>query len=119
MTALDPFQKAGVHMSEFLRFHQDLTMTNMNPEMMSDPILWQVALTMKNGTETIKELDNTADLNRIQEIYNQVLNFAADQAVLISFTSAHQYAAFNSDKITSLGFYSDQLFIEIINVEVK
>lgn len=46
--------------------------------MMSDPILWQVALTMKNGTETIKELDNTADLNRIQEIYNQVLNFAAD-----------------------------------------
>lgn len=61
-------------------------MTNMNPEMMSDPILWQVALTMKNCTETIKELDNTADLNRIQEIYNQVLNFAADQAVLISFT---------------------------------
>lgn len=54
--------------------------------MMSDPILWQVALTMKNCTETIKELDNTADLNRIQEIYNQVLNFAADQAVLISFT---------------------------------
>lgn len=96
-----------------------LTMTNINPEMMSDPILWQVALTMENGTDTIKELDSTADLNRVQEIYNQVLNFAADQAVLVPFTSAHQYAAFNSEKIDSFRFGSDQLFIEIANVKVK
>ena len=96
-----------------------LTMTNMNPEMMSDPILWQVALTMENGTDTIKELDNTADLDRVQEIYSEVLTFAADQAVLVPFTSAHQYAAFNSDKIDSFSFGSDQLFIEIANVKAK
>ena len=96
-----------------------LTMTNMNPEMMSDPILWQVALTMENGTDTIKELDSTADLDRVQEIYNQVLTFAADQAVLVPFTSAHQYAAFNSEKIDSFSFGSDQLFIEIANVKAK
>ena len=96
-----------------------LTMTNMNPEMMSDPILWQVALTMENGTDTIKELDSTADLERVQEIYSQVLTFAADQAVLVPFTSAHQYAAFNSDKIDAFSFGSDQLFIEIANVEAK
>ena len=96
-----------------------LTMTNMNPEMMSDPILWQVALTMENGTDTIKELDSTADLDRVQEIYSEVLTFAADQAVLVPFTSAHQYAAFNSDKIDSFSFGSDQLFIEIANVKAK
>lgn len=96
-----------------------LTMTNMNPEMMSDPILWQVALTMENGTDTIKELDSTADLDRVQEIYNEVLTFTADQAVLVPFTSAHQYAAFNSDKIESFSFGSDQLFIEIANVKAK
>ena len=96
-----------------------LTMTNMNPEMMSDPILWQVALTMENGTDTIKELDSTADLDRVQEIYSEVLTFAADQAVLVPFTSAHQYAAFNSDKIESFSFGSDQLFIEIANVKAK
>lgn len=96
-----------------------LTMTNMNPEMMSDPILWQVALTMENGTDIIKELDSTADLDRVQEIYNQVLTFAADQAVLVPFTSAHQYAAFNSEKIDSFSFGSDQLFIEIANVKAK
>lgn len=96
-----------------------LTMTNMNPEMMSDPILWQVALTMENGTDTIKELDSTADLERVQEIYSQVLTFAADQAVLVPFTSAHQYAAFNSDKIDAFSFGSDQLFIEIANVKAK
>ena len=96
-----------------------LTMTNMNPEMMSDPILWQVALTMENGTDTIKELDSTADLDRVQEIYNEVLTFTADQAVLVPFTSAHQYAAFNSDKIDSFSFGSDQLFIEIANVKAK
>ena len=96
-----------------------LTMTNMNPEMMSDPILWQVALTMENGTNIIKELDSTADLDRVQEIYSEVLTFAADQAVLVPFTSAHQYAAFNSDKIDSFSFGSDQLFIEIANVKAK
>ena len=58
-------------------------MTNMNPEMMSDPILWQVALTMENGTNIIKELDSTADLDCVQEIYNEVLTFTADQAVLL------------------------------------
>lgn len=94
-------------------------MTNMNPEMMSDPVLWQVALTMENGTDTIKELDSTADLDRVQEIYNQVLTFAADEAVLVPFTSAHQYAAFNSEKIDSFSFGSDQLFIEIANVKAK
>lgn len=96
-----------------------LTMTNMNPEMMSDPILWQVALTMENGTDTIKELDSTADLDRVQEIYSEVLTFAADQAVLVPFTSAHQYAAFNSEKLDSFSFGSDQLFIEIANVKAK
>lgn len=96
-----------------------LTMTNMNPEMMSDPILWQTALTMEKGTDIIKELDSTADLNRVQEIYSEVLNSAADQAVLIPLTSAHQYAAFNSEKIDSFDFGSDQLFIEIANVKAK
>ena len=78
-----------------------------------------VALTMENGTNTIKELDSTADLNRVQEIYNQVLNFAADQAVLVPFTSAHQSAAFNSETIDSFSFGSDQLFIEIAIVKAK
>ena len=74
---------------------------------------------MENGTETIKELDSTANLDRVQEIYNQVLTFATEQAVLIPFTSAHQYAAFNSEKIDSFSFGSDQLFIEIANVKAK
>ena len=51
--------------------------------------------------------------------FNQVLTFAADQAVLVPFTSAHQYAAFNSEKIDSFSFGSDQLFIEIANVKAK
>lgn len=96
-----------------------LTMTNMNPEMMSDPILWQVALAMENGTAIIKELDSTADSNRVQEIYTHVLSFVADEAVLVPFTSSHQYAAFNSDKIADFRFGSDQLFIEITNVTLK
>lgn len=94
-----------------------LTMSNMNPEMMSDPILWQVALAMENGTALIQELDSTADLDRVQEIYDEVLSFTADQAVLVPLTSAHQYAAFNSDKISGFSFGSDQLLIEIANVQ--
>ena len=91
----------------------------MNPEMMSDPILCRLPLLWKMARTTIKELDSTADLERVQEIYSQVLTFAADQAVLVPFTSAHQYAAFNSDKIDAFSFGSDQLFIEIANVKAK
>ena len=54
-----------------------------------------------------------------KRIYDEVLNFTADQAVLVPLTSAHQYAAFNSSKISSFSFGSDQLFIEIANVEVN
>ena len=50
-----------------------------------------ISVRESSGTDIIKELDSTADLDRVQEIYNQVLTFAADQAVLVPFTSAHQY----------------------------
>ena len=65
----------------------------------------------------VEELDSTADLDRVQEIYDEVLSFTADQAVLVPLTSAHQYAAFNSDKISGFSFGSDQLLIEIANVQ--
>ena len=62
---------------------------------------------------------NYGDYNFYLYAYNEVLTFTADQAVLVPFTSAHQYAAFNSDKIESFSFGSDQLFIEIANVKAK
>ncbi len=97
--------------------HFYLTMTNMNPEMMSDRFCGRFPYYGKwHGHH--KELDSTADLDRVQEIYNEVLTFT-HQAVLVPFTSAHQYAAFNSDKIESFSFGSDQLFIEIANVKAK
>ena len=74
---------------------------------------------MDNVPDSIKDLDSSADLDRVQEIYSELLTFAAYQAVLVPFTSAHQYAAFNSDKIDSFSFGSDQLFIEIANVKAK
>lgn len=79
-----------------------LTMTNMNPETMGDPVLSKVALAMDGGTDLIKELDSTASTERVQEIYDEVLTFATDEAILVPFTSAHQYAAWNSEKIRSL-----------------
>ena len=96
-----------------------LDMSNMNPDRMSDPVLWQVAMVMENGNELFAELDSTADLNRVQEIYEEALTTAADQAVLVPLTYSHQYAAFNSEKIDSFSFGGDQLFIEIANVKAK
>ena len=96
-----------------------LTMTNISPDMKSDPILWQVALAMENGTASINELNSTADLGRVQKIYNEILSTAADQAVLVPLTYVHQYAAYNTEKISGFSFGSDQLFIEISKVEVN
>lgn len=95
-----------------------LTMTNMNPETMGDPVLSKVALAMDGGTDLIKELDSTASTERVQEIYDEVLTFATDEAILVPFTSAHQYAAWNSEKIGDFHFGTDPLFIEIANVTV-
>lgn len=95
-----------------------LTMTNMNPETMGDPVLSKVALAMDSGTDLIKELDSTASTERVQEIYDEVLTFATDEAILVPFTSAHQYAAWNSEKIGDFHFGTDPLFIEIANVTV-
>lgn len=95
------------------------TMSNMNPDRMSDPVLWQVAMVMENGSELFAELDSTADLNRVQEIYEEALTTAADQAVLVPLTYSHQYGAFNTEKISNFSFGSDQQFIEIANVEVN
>ncbi len=96
-----------------------LTMTNMNPDMMSDPLLAQAAYALEHGKDTIVELDRTADLARVQEIYKEILTTAAEQAIFVPISYVHQYAAYNPEKISSFVFGSDQMFIEIKNVTLK
>ncbi len=95
-----------------------LTITNMNPDLMTDPVLYQVADLLENGKDTLLELDTISDTDRIQAIYDEILTTAADQAVLIPLTYMHQYAAYNTDRINSFSFGSNQLFIEIANVKL-
>lgn len=97
-------------------YYPYLTLTNMNPDTMGDPVLAQVAYFVDGGSELFAELDSTSDLDRVAEIYAEALNAAADNAVLVPLTYVHQYAAYNTGKIASFSFGSDQLFIEIANV---
>jgi len=95
-----------------------LTMINMNPDMMSDPLLAQAAFALEGGKDVIVELESTADMDRVQEIYREILTTTAEQAIFVPISYVHQYAAFNAEKIASFSFGGDPLFIEIKNVEM-
>lgn len=91
-------------------------MTNMNPDLMSDPVLAQITYVAENGESLIVELDTTGDFNRVQKIYNEILTTNADQAVLVPLTYINQYAAYNSEKISSFSFSSNQTLIDVAGI---
>lgn len=93
-------------------------MTNMNPDLMSDPILSQITYVVDGGKDLILELDTTSDLDRVQEIYNKILTTNADQAILIPLTYMEQYAAFNSKKVASFTFNANALYIDVANIKL-
>lgn len=94
-------------------------MTNMNPDLMSDPVLSQITYAVDGGKDLILELDTTGDFDRVQEIYNKILTANADQAVLVPLTYMNQYAAFNAEKVASFSFSANALYIDVANIKLN
>lgn len=94
-------------------------MTNMNPDLMSDPVLSQITSVMESGKDLIVELDSTGDFDRVAEIYSEILTANADEAVLVPLTYIHQYAAFNAEKVASFSFSANQLYIDVANIKLN
>lgn len=97
-----------------------LTMiTNIYPETSMDPVAMQFAEFIPGGADTILELDSTADLDRVAEIYSEILPSIADNALCVPFTNTIEYAAWNNNIISGYEFCSDSQYVEIGNIDLK
>lgn len=94
-------------------------MTNIYPETSMDPVAKQFAAFIPGGADTIKELDSTADMNRVAEIYGQALPAIADNALCVPLTSTIEYAAWNNNIINGYDFCSDSQYVEISGIDLK
>lgn len=93
-------------------------LTNMAPGAMGDPIICQFSAFFEHP-EIFAELDSTADLDRVQEIYETVLTGIADQNLLVPLTGTHDLALWNAEKISGYDFYPDANYVNIASVHVK
>ena len=91
----------------------------INPETSMDPVAKQFAAFIPGGADTIKELDSTADMNRVAEIYGQALPAIADNALCVPLTSTIEYAAWNNNIINGYDFCSDSQYVEISGIDLK
>ena len=78
----------------------------------------QVSSALEGGNALILELDSTADLNRVQEIYENVLGTIANQALLIPVSDTREFCVWNSDIITGYDYYPDSRYVCVSGIHV-
>ena len=94
-------------------------MTNMNSDVSQDPGLLMISSFLEGGNALILELDSTSDLERVQEIYAEVLGTIADQALLVPVSYTREYAAWDSNIIAGYDFYSGTRYVNVANIHVE
>jgi nickel transport system substrate-binding protein len=80
------------------------TVTNMNPEVGSDPVSMQAIANLPDPAGLIKTLNATADENVVRETYRTILANINDNAIYIPISEAKVLAAYNADKIAAFAF---------------
>lgn len=92
-------------------------LTNMNPEVATDPVIVQIANLLPEGL--IAELDSTTDMDRVQEIYTEVLRTVGEEAAVVPLDTIREFGIWNQDKITDYAFPDDSLHVEVANFKFK
>lgn len=98
-------------------FDPSTVVTNMNPAVSTDPLSVQYVSFFEKGI--LEELDATADMDRVQEIYKHVLTTIADQALLVPLTRSHEVGIWNSAVIDSYDFYIDPSYTVVSEIHMK
>ncbi len=93
-------------------------MTNINPELGADPIAAQFAGFLSDPS-IIKELDSTDDLERVKEIYTEVLQTVSEQVLAVPISYTHELALWNSSRISGYDFCSDSSYVDVSAIHVK
>lgn len=98
-------------------FDPSAVVTNMNPAVSTDPLSMQYVNFFEEGI--LDELNATADMNRVQEIYKHVLTTIADQALLVPLTRSHEVGIWSSTAVAGYDFYIDPSYTVISQIHIK
>lgn len=90
-------------------------MSNMDIEMQADPCAWQVSLVLPDGDKIFKELNLCTDQERIQEIYDYVLESIYSQSIMVPIYEKYPPAIFNTNKIMSVDM-GDSVYSDTVDV---
>lgn len=93
--------------------------TNMNPDTSTDPIAVQVSSVLDGGNAIITELNSTSDMERVQEIYSQLLGTIAEKSVMVPVSYTREFAVWNGNAISGYDFYSDSMYVVVADIHVK
>ena len=92
--------------------------TNMNSDIGADPVAMQFSSFLEGGNALIAELNSTSDLNRVQEIYAEILGTIADKVLMIPISYTREFAAWKSKVITGYDFYPDSRYGVVAGIHV-
>ncbi len=91
--------------------------TNINPNSSADPVFAQYAPFI--GQELLTEVDSTADLARVEEIYEVVLTTIADEHLAVPLSFTHETFAFNADKVAGYTYGYDSQYVDVASIDMK
>lgn len=92
--------------------------TNMNPNVGADPIAMQFADYFSNSA-ILEEVDSTADLNRVQEIYNEILTTISGENLIVPISYSHETFAYNTDVIAGYTYGYDSNYVDVASIDLK
>ena len=97
-------------------FDPSTLVTNMNPAVSVDPLLMQYAAFFEDGI--LDELNSSADMVRVQEIYDHILMTIADQCLLVPLTRSHELGIWNADIISDYDFSVDTSYTDVSGIHL-
>ena len=92
--------------------------TNMNSDIGADPVAMQFSSFLEGGDALIAELNSTSDINRVQEIYAEILGTIADKVLMIPISYTREFAAWKSEVINGYDFYPDSRYTVVAGIHV-
>ncbi|MFA9380324.1 MAG: ABC transporter substrate-binding protein [Acetanaerobacterium sp.] len=93
--------------------------TNMNSDISQDASLIQISSFLDGCNALIFELDNTSDLDRVQDIYAEILGTIADRALMIPVSYTREFAAWNSNAMAKYNFLFDSQYVNIAGIHIS
>lgn len=92
--------------------------TNMNPAVAADPIAVQFSAFFDDPS-IIEEVDSTADLDRVQEIYKVIITTIAEENLIVPITYTHETFAYKSDLVAGYTYGYDSQYVDVASIDLK